>query len=134
MSPDERPRYTISVAAELTGLHPQTLRVYDAKGLVRPRRTPGGTRRYSERDLERLLYVNRLTCELGLNLAGVVHVLELEARLERLTAEVGALERRLAESALARKRELADLHRSYRRDLVLYQSPKHPLHIPRNSS
>ena len=129
---DERPRYSISVAAELTGLHPQTLRVYDARGLVRPRRTPGGTRRYSERDLERLLHVNRLTCEMGLNLTGVVRVLALEEEIERLSSEVRALERRLAESALRQKRQLAELHRSYRRELVVYQTPKHPLHLPRN--
>src|SRR5262249_60589415 len=66
----ERPRYMISVAAELVGMHPQTLRIYENKGLVRPGRTPGGTRLYSERDLERLRLIQRLTTELGLNLAG----------------------------------------------------------------
>ena len=129
---DDRPRYSISVAAELTGLHPQTLRVYDAKGLVRPRRTPGGTRRYSERDLERLLHISRLTCEAGLNLTGVVQVLELEAQVERLTAQVRLLERRLAEAALRQKQEIASLHKSYRRELVRYETPKHPLRITRS--
>ena len=69
----DRPRYMISVAAELAGLHPQTLRMYEARGLVRPARTPGGTRLYSELDVERLRLVQRLTTELGLNLAGVTH-------------------------------------------------------------
>ncbi len=75
---DDRPRYMISVAADLVGMHPQTLRIYEAKGLVRPRRTPGGTRLYSDRDLERLRLIQRLTTELGLNLAGVEVVLRLE--------------------------------------------------------
>ena len=71
MTEQERPRYMISVAAELVGMHPQTLRIYESKGLVRPRRTPGNTRLYSEADLERLRLIQRLTTELGLNLAGV---------------------------------------------------------------
>ena len=77
----ERPRYMISVAAELVGMHPQTLRIYENKGLVRPGRTPGGTRLYSEHDLDRLRLVQRLTTELGLNLAGVARVIALEDEL-----------------------------------------------------
>jgi len=76
---DERPRYMISVAAEIVGMHPQTLRMYEQKGLVRPKRTAGNTRLYSEADLERLRLIQRLTGELGLNLAGVQTVLDLEA-------------------------------------------------------
>ena len=72
---DDRPRYMISVAADLVGMHPQTLRIYEQKGLVRPQRTPGNTRLYSERDLERLRLIQGLTTELGLNLAGVEAVL-----------------------------------------------------------
>ena len=75
---DDRPRYMISVAAELVGMHPQTLRIYEAKGLVTPQRTAGNTRLYSEADLERLRLINQLTTELGLNLAGVEHVIRLE--------------------------------------------------------
>ena len=71
---DDRPRYMISVAADIVGMHPQTLRIYENKGLVRPKRTPGGTRLYSERDLERLKLIQRLTTEIGLNLAGVARV------------------------------------------------------------
>ena len=79
----DRGRYMISIAAQLAGLHPQTLRMYEARGLVRPARTPGGTRLYSEGDVERLRLIQRLTTELGLNLAGVAHVLRLEDELRR---------------------------------------------------
>ena len=78
---DDRPRYMISVAAELVGIHPQTLRIYEAKGLVRPQRTAGNTRLYSDADLERLRLINQLTTELGLNLAGVEQVIRLEEQL-----------------------------------------------------
>src|SRR5262249_22419389 len=84
----EKPRFMISVAAELVGMHPQTLRMYEAKGLVRPARTPGGTRLYSELDVQRLKLIQRLTTELGLNLAGVEHVLRLQDELERLHARM----------------------------------------------
>ena len=116
----ERPRYMISVAAELVSMHPQTLRLYEARGLVRPGRTPGGTRLYSESDLEQLRLIQRLTTELGLNLAGVEHVLRLQDELRRMQARMARLEREL-------RAEIAAVHRSYRRDLVLYQqSSEHP--------
>jgi MerR family transcriptional regulator/heat shock protein HspR len=80
----------ISVAAELVGMHPQTLRLYEAKGLVRPSRTPGGTRLYSDHDVERLRLIQRLTTELGLNLAGVEHVLRLSiARTSASSSSTG---------------------------------------------
>ena len=115
----DRPRYMISVAAELVGMHPQTLRMYEAKGLVRPARTPGGTRLYSENDLDRLRLIQRLTTELGLNLAGVEHVLRLEDELRRLRGRMERLERELRD-------EIRTVHRSYRRELVLWEAPKHP--------
>jgi MerR family transcriptional regulator/heat shock protein HspR len=115
----ERPRYTISVAAELVGMHPQTLRIYEAKGLVRPGRTPGGTRLYSERDLERLRLIQRLTTELGLNLAGVSRVIALEDELTQMRARFDRLEREMREA-------IEQVHRQYRRDLVLYQQPNQP--------
>jgi MerR family transcriptional regulator/heat shock protein HspR len=119
-SPDlERPRYMISIAAELVGMHPQTLRVYEQKGLVRPKRTAGNTRLYSEQDVERLKLIQRLTTELGLNLAGVELVLRLEDELRRAQAQIDRLERR-------RRDEVADVHRQYRRDLVLYRKPASP--------
>ncbi len=117
---DDRPRYMISVAAELVGMHPQTLRIYEAKGLVRPRRTPGGTRLYSESDLERLRLIQRLTTELGLNLAGVESVLRLQDEVLRLRNRLERLERDMRE-------EIRNVHRQYRRDLVLYSDPKNRL-------
>jgi MerR family transcriptional regulator/heat shock protein HspR len=110
----------ISVAADLVGMHPQTLRLYEAKRLVRPARTPGGTRLYSEADVERLRLIQRLTTELGLNLAGVEQVLRLEDELRRMQARMNRLEREL-------RAELAEVHRSYRRELVVYQpASAHP--------
>jgi MerR family transcriptional regulator, heat shock protein HspR len=120
---DDRPRYMISVAAELVGMHPQTLRVYETKGLVRPRRTPGNTRLYSEADLERLRLIQRLTTELGLNLAGVETVLRLEDELSRLRTRLERLEREMRE-------EIQRVHRQYRRDVVLYSDPDETLPRP----
>jgi MerR family transcriptional regulator/heat shock protein HspR len=115
----DAPRYMISVAAELVGMHPQTLRLYEAKGLVRPSRTPGGTRLYSDADVERLRLVNRLTTELGLNLAGVEHVLRLQDELNRARLRMERLEREL-------RAEIADVHRSYKREMVLFRPARHP--------
>ena len=120
----DSPRYMISVAAELVGMHPQTLRMYETRGLVRPRRTPGNTRLYSEADLERLRTVAQLTGELGLNLAGVERVLELEDEVTRLQARLARLERELDQ-------RLRAVHRQYRRDLVLYEPAKLPVRIER---
>jgi len=110
----ERPRYMISIAAELVGMHPQTLRIYESKGLVRPGRTPGGTRLYSEHDLERLRVIQRLTTELGLNLAGVARVIALEDELAQMRARLDRLEAEMRET-------VERVHRQYRRDLVLYR-------------
>ncbi len=124
---DPRPRYMISVAAGLVGMHPQTLRMYEAKGLVRPGRTPGGTRLYSEADLDRLRAIQRLTTELGLNLAGAERVLAMEDELERLRLRFARLEREM--------REAVDLvHRHYRRDVVLYSEAQAELRLPRKRS
>ena len=120
---DDHPRYMISVAAELVGMHPQTLRVYETKGLVRPRRTPGNTRLYSESDLERLRLIQRLTTELGLNLAGVETVLRLQDELGRLQARLARLETEMRE-------EVQRVHRQYRRELVLYSDPNGTLPRP----
>ena len=111
---DDSPRYMISVAAQLVGMHPQTLRIYENKGLVRPKRTPGNTRLYSDADVERLRIVQQLTTELGLNLAGVEHVLRLRYELTRAYARMERLEREL-------RTEIAEVHRSYKRELVLYR-------------
>jgi MerR family transcriptional regulator/heat shock protein HspR len=110
---DDRPRYMISVAADLVGMHPQTLRIYEAKGLVTPQRTAGNTRLYSEADLERLRLINRLTQELGLNLAGVEHVIRLEEQIRRMQRTMERLEREMRDA-------IAEVHKQYRRDLVPY--------------
>ena len=112
----DRPRYMISVAAEIVGMHPQTLRIYEAKGLVRPGRTPGGTRLYSERDLERLRAIQHLTTELGLNLAGVEHVLRLQDEVQRMRERLARMEREM-------RRAVDEVHKTYRRELVLYRPP-----------
>jgi MerR family transcriptional regulator/heat shock protein HspR len=111
---NDRGMYMISVAAELVGMHPQTLRIYETKGLVRPKRTPGGTRLYSEADVERLRIIQRLTTELGLNLAGVELVLRLEDELRKAHAQIERLQREV-------KQEVNNVHKQYRRDLVLYR-------------
>jgi MerR family transcriptional regulator, heat shock protein HspR len=114
-----RPIYMISVAAELVGMHPQTLRMYETKGLVRPQRTPGGTRLYSEADVERLRIVQRLTTELGLNLAGVELVLRLEDELRKAHAQIERLQQQL-------RQEVQNVHKQYRRDLVLVRDERLP--------
>jgi MerR family transcriptional regulator/heat shock protein HspR len=116
---DDRPRYMISVAAELVGMHPQTLRMYEQKGLVQPQRTAGNTRLYSEADLERLRLIQKLTTQLGLNLAGVEAVLGLEDQLSRMQARMERLEREMREA-------IAQVHRQYRRELVLYDPTELP--------
>ena len=110
----DHPRYMISIAAELVGMHPQTLRIYEQKGLVRPQRTAGNTRLYSENDLERLRLIQRLTTELGLNLAGVETVIRLEDELSKARARLERLEREL-------RHEIRNVHKQYKREVVLYR-------------
>ena len=117
---DDTPRYMISVAADLVGMHPQTLRIYEQKGLVRPKRTAGNTRLYSESDLERLRLIQRLTNEYGLNLAGVEMVLGLEDQLRRMQRRMDRMEREMAE-------RLRDVEKRYKRELVVWEDPKFPV-------
>ncbi|MGB3411866.1 MAG: helix-turn-helix transcriptional regulator [Microthrixaceae bacterium] len=105
--------YVISVAAELAGVHPQTLRIYERKGLLEPGRTVGGSRRYSDADIELLRKIQDLTNE-GLNLAGVKRVLALERELERIRSEIVRLRAQVVE-------DVDSVHRQYRRDLVPLQ-------------
>ena len=113
----DRPLFMISVAAELAGMHPQTLRLYERRGLVRPKRTAKNTRRYSERDVERLQRIQELT-ELGLNLAGVERVLAMEEQLNTMARQMQALQAQLLEAAEAMQREVERVERSQRMDLV----------------
>ena len=116
METSERPIYMISVAAELVGMHPQTLRMYEQKGLVQPQRTAGNTRLYSDVDLERLRLIQRLTNELGLNLAGVEHVLRLQDELVRMRRRLDRMERDMRQA-------INEVHKHYRRDLVPWKPP-----------
>lgn len=110
--------YVISVAAELAGVHPQTLRIYERRGLIEPYRTPGGTRRYSQEDIERLAMIQELTDQ-GLNLEGVKRVLELRERVERLEQDLRSIKTALDEAVEQTDRQIAEVHKSYRRDIVL---------------
>ncbi len=111
------PAFTISVAAELAGMHPQTLRMYERRGLLRPSRTAKNTRRYSLRDVQRLVEIQALT-QLGLNLAGVEQVLALHAQVEEMTHELERLQGMLEEAAATMRREVARVQREHRAELV----------------
>jgi MerR family transcriptional regulator, heat shock protein HspR len=120
---DDQGVFMISVAAELAGMHPQTLRIYESKGLIKPKRSPKKTRLYSQRDVERLRRIQELTTGFGLNLAGVERVLALEevmdtmqAELERMREESERLEREMRE-------RIQQIHRSYKHELVRWQPP-----------
>jgi MerR family transcriptional regulator/heat shock protein HspR len=109
----------ISVAAELAEMHPQTLRMYEARGLIEPKRSPKGTRLYSHEDVERLRRIQEMTAEMGMNLAGVERVFELEEQLEAMTRKVAGLERR-ARELKAEVERLEKLRRELRADIVPY--------------
>ena len=117
----DRGVFMISVAAELADMHPQTLRMYEQRGLIEPKRSPKGTRLYSHADVERLRRIQRMTADLGLNLAGVEKVLELESQLERMRKRVAALERR-REELQAEIAELEGRREQVRADIVRYES------------
>ncbi|HEV2785203.1 MAG TPA: helix-turn-helix transcriptional regulator [Solirubrobacteraceae bacterium] len=119
----ERGVFMISVAAELADMHPQTLRMYEQRGLIEPKRSPKGTRLYSHADVERLRRIQQMTAELGLNLAGVEKVLELEAQLARTRKRVAALERRRDELQ-AEIAELEGRREQVRADIVRYEGSK----------
>jgi MerR family transcriptional regulator, heat shock protein HspR len=110
----------ISVAAELVGMHPQTLRIYEAKGLVRPKRTAGNTRLYSDADVERLRLIQQLTTEVGLNLPGVERVLHLQDELNRMHRRLERMEREM-------RAAIDEVHRSYKREVVVYRPPQPPV-------
>jgi MerR family transcriptional regulator/heat shock protein HspR len=125
----DRGVFMISVAAELAAMHPQTLRMYEARGLIEPKRSPKGTRLYSQADVERLRRIQEMTTDLGLNLAGVERVLELESKLERAQLRLDAMERRSRElqaEIQARSAEIDRLERIRREvkaEIVRYEAP-----------
>ncbi len=116
--------FVISVAAELSGLHPQTLRIYERRGLVEPHRTPGGTRRYSQADIDRLQLIQTLT-EQGLNLEGVKKVMALQNRIAALEHEVGSLQDRLTLEHERANAAIRQVHASYRSEIVVRKT-----HLP----
>ncbi|WP_354641486.1 heat shock protein transcriptional repressor HspR [Kitasatospora camelliae] len=118
---EDTPVYVISVAAELSGLHPQTLRQYDRLGLVCPDRTAGRGRRYSSRDIQQLREVQRLSQDEGINLAGIKRIIELENQVTALQSRVVELADALEGAAATLQQREAAVHASYRRDLVPYQ-------------
>ena len=124
---DATPKYAISVAAEFVGMHPQTLRLYETRKLVVPRRSAGGRRLYSDADLERLNSVKALTSALGLNHSGVEHVLALEQALTRLQTRVAELEQELSELGRAYTRAIAERDRSVRHEVVVWEAPSQAL-------
>lgn len=114
----KRPVYMIGIAAELIGVHPQTLRMYEQKDLLRPRKSIKNTRLYSQDDVELGRYIQKLTQEMGMNLAGVRKVLDLEKQIARLQAENRGLKRELERTILEHSRDIEEVHRSYRREIV----------------
>ena len=127
---EDRALYVISVAAELAGVHPQTLRIYERKGLVEPQRTIGRSRRYSDRDIRRLRRIQELTNE-GVSLAGVKRIIALEEELEEARREIVRLHREMEAQRKDANRAVADVHRQYRRDLVPFS--KAVIRFPRGS-
>lgn len=134
----DRGVFMISVAAELAEMHPQTLRMYEARGLIEPKRSPKGTRLYSQADVERLRRIQEMTSDLGLNLAGVERVLEMEVKLEQAQRRVESLERRAAElqdqiAQLEAVREAVRseiVHMPKHGELVRAQDARSPFKIP----
>ena len=118
--------FMISVAAELADMHPQTLRTYEARGLIRPKRSPKGTRLYSQEDVDRLRRIHEMTAELGLNLAGVERVLNLEAELGEMNARIEELEVKALHAEVELAQRLEEVRRSFRAELVPYRDPAGP--------
>ena len=115
--------YMISVAAELAGMHPQTLRIYESRGLISPKRSAGNTRLYSEEDVERLQRIQKLTSELGMNLAGVEQVFALEEEVERMRRRMDQMERRAQKLREEMEQEIERVRRSFKHELVRYEPP-----------
>jgi MerR family transcriptional regulator, heat shock protein HspR len=115
--------YMISVAAELAGMHPQTLRIYESRGLIEPKRSPKNTRLYSQADVDRLRRIQELTSQMGMNLAGVEKVFELEEELDRMRKRMASLEKQAERLEQEMASELERVRRSFKRELVPYQPP-----------
>jgi MerR family transcriptional regulator/heat shock protein HspR len=129
---DSRGVYMISVAAELAGMHPQTLRIYEARGLITPKRSPKNTRLYSQEDVERLQRIQELTTELGMNLAGVERVFELEQEMARMRRRLANLERAAQRAQKEMAAEIRRVRKSVKAELVPYEEPGRAL-VPRGA-
>lgn len=116
--------YIISVAAELAGVHPQTLRTYERRGLIKPARTSGGTRRYSAKDVERVQLIQELTQGDGINLAGVLRILELEDRLEQMEERLEQAREEVQQVKAEARQALRDMQAASRAEIVLYRPPE----------
>ena len=125
--------YMISVAAELAGMHPQTLRIYETRGLITPKRSRGNTRLYSQEDVDRLRRIQELTSEMGMNLAGVERVFELEQEMARMTERMQRLQREAERMEREMLEEIERVRRSFRFELVPYEPPEKAL-VPRGKS
>jgi MerR family transcriptional regulator/heat shock protein HspR len=119
----DRGVYMISVAAELAGMHPQTLRIYESRGLIQPKRSPKNTRLYSQEDVDRLRRIQELTSELGMNLAGVEKVFELEGEIDRMRRRMRSLEKQAERLEQEMSDELDKVRRSFKFELVPYEKP-----------
>ena len=115
----KRPVFMIGIAAELIGVHPQTLRMYESKGLLRPRKSLKNTRLYSQEDVDLGRYIQKLTQEMGTNLAGVKRILDLEKRVEELEAENSRLREELERQTVEHSKAVEEVHRSYKREIML---------------
>jgi MerR family transcriptional regulator, heat shock protein HspR len=122
----DRGVFMISVAAQLARMHPQTLRTYEARGLIDPKRSPKGTRLYSQEDVEKLRRIQEMTAELGLNLAGVERVLDLERDIERMHARIEELEVQALRAQVELAEQLEEVRRSYRAELVPFPNSRPP--------
>lgn len=118
----DRGVFMISIAAELANMHPQTLRMYEARGLIEPKRSPKGTRLYSQDDVEKLRRIQEMAAQLGLNLAGVERVLRLESEIEGMQARIEEIELEALQAQVQLARELEEVRRSFRAELVPYDS------------
>jgi MerR family transcriptional regulator, heat shock protein HspR len=122
----DRGVFMISVAAELAHMHPQTLRTYEARGLIAPQRSPKGTRLYSQQDVERLRHIQQMTADLGLNLAGVERVLDLEAEVRGMHARIEELELQALRAQAELAERLEEVRRSFRAELVPFPNSRPP--------
>ncbi len=129
----DRGVFMISVAAELAKMHPQTLRMYESRGLVEPKRSPKGTRLYSQEDVEKLRRIHEMTVDLGLNLAGVQRVLDLESEVQDMHARIEELEVKALRAQVELAEELEQVRRSFRAELVPYRASSTQL-VPRSQA